>query len=255
MKRYQLKRKTGRRAIAVLLSLVLILSCSGITAFAADIPETAAEVVGEEKPDVSSEAPDQGELSDEDMPADEPADETVQNEEEVTSEHGTEEAAGEELNDEEAGTPSENTPAQEGSEGEAAETASETSPEQEGTVGEAAEQQPSDEYSDEYIEEVPEEEVSEETALGEVTTATRDGGSGDWAKLQNLLSSENAEIILDKPYYAMEGDSCLTIAEGSMITLDLHHYDIDRGLANAEAQEGGCVIINYGTLTIKNSGS
>ena len=150
MRSYKPKRKAGRSTIAILLSLVLILSFSGITALAADIPEAAADQVSEEKPDVSSEASDQGELSDEDISYEDPAEQTGSNEETVPSEQGPEEASEEGSDEEEAETPSDTSPAQEGTEGEAAETPSENSPEQEGTEGEDAEQQPSDEYIDPF---------------------------------------------------------------------------------------------------------
>ena len=72
MRSYKPKRKAGRSTIAILLSLVLILSCSGITTFAAEVPEAAADQVSEEKPDASSNASDQRELSDEDEAFDRP---------------------------------------------------------------------------------------------------------------------------------------------------------------------------------------
>ncbi len=55
MRRYQLNREMAGRTMAVLLSLVLILSSSGITASAAEIPETSADFVGEEEQDASNE--------------------------------------------------------------------------------------------------------------------------------------------------------------------------------------------------------
>ena len=277
MRSYQPKSKKSRRAVAILLSLVLILSCSGITALAAEVPEAAADRVSEEKPDASSNASDQGELSDEDVSYEDPADEAGSNEEKVPSEQSPEEAAGEGLNkgeaDEtpswnspeqegsngkEAATPSENSPEQDGTDGETTETASDitpeqTSPEQERTEGQDPEQQASDEYSDEYIEEVPGEEGSEEAALGEVITATGDDDLSEWRKLRNMLIAGGV-ITLDKSYMNNGGAEVpLEIPANKDVTLDLNGCNIDRGLAEFDAHTYGYVIINNGTLTIKDT--
>lgn len=48
MRRQQLIWKTGGRVMAVLLSLVLILSSAGVTAFAEEIPDANADLIIEE---------------------------------------------------------------------------------------------------------------------------------------------------------------------------------------------------------------
>ena len=64
---------------------------------------------------MSPEAPDQGQLSDEDTPYEDPAEQTGSNEEIVPSEQDPEEAAEEGSNEETDETLPENTPEQEGS--------------------------------------------------------------------------------------------------------------------------------------------
>ena len=91
--------------MAILLSLVLILCSSGVTALAAEIPETTADFVGEEEQDALNEVSDEGTLIDADMPPEGAEEQTLRNNEEiVSSEQDVEEAATEDLTEEEVGT-------------------------------------------------------------------------------------------------------------------------------------------------------
>ena len=60
-------------------------------------------------------------------------------------------------------------------------------------------------------------------------------------------------ITLAGDYNADDGDKALVVPEGTKVTLDLNGHTIDRGLAEAEAEEDGNVITVNGKLTIKDS--
>ncbi len=74
-----------------------------------------------------------------------------------------------------------------------------------------------------------------------------------WATLQSMINAaaDGSTIALLDDCTATATDTALTVPAGKTLTLDLNGYVLDRGLDSAA--EGGNVITNNGTLTIKSS--
>ena len=73
-----------------------------------------------------------------------------------------------------------------------------------------------------------------------------------WKQLQKDMAV-GGEITLTQNVTAEADDTALVVPEDKTVTLDLNGYTIDRALT-APAEDGS-VIFNYGTLTIKDSGT
>ena len=83
------------------------------------------------------------------------------------------------------------------------------------------------------------------TAFADITT---------WADLQKAITdagTTETTIKLTQSLTALETDTALTIGAGQNIVLDLNGFVLDR--AKTSAATDGCVLLNDGTLTIKDS--
>ena len=75
-----------------------------------------------------------------------------------------------------------------------------------------------------------------------------------WAELQAALNA-GGTVTLTQDITAADGDSYLTVPSGVDATLNLAGFTLDRGLANKSALPHGNVLTVNGTLTINGSGT
>lgn len=81
----------------------------------------------------------------------------------------------------------------------------------------------------------------------------------DWGMLQSYINRAPDDtattVTLTKNYTAGENDTALIVPESKIIKLDLGEYTLDRGLTDENAQTGGNIITNNGSLTITGTGT
>ncbi|MCR5532086.1 MAG: hypothetical protein K6F26_09595 [Lachnospiraceae bacterium] len=87
--------------------------------------------------------------------------------------------------------------------------------------------------------------------IKEIETARAKSFSVLQTRINN--TTNGGTLTLDQDYTALSNDGCISIAPDKIITIDLNGHTINRGLA--KATPGGNVILNSGTLTIKDSGT
>ena len=87
--------------------------------------------------------------------------------------------------------------------------------------------------------------------INEIETAR----AKSFSALQTLINNtaNGGTLTLDQDYTALSTDGYISIAFDKIITIDLNGHTIDRNLATET--ENGNVILNSGTLTIKDSGT